>query len=69
MGTKIRASREKCVGAGTCVTLAPSVFDQSEDDSIVILLKEEVAEGEYAAVAEAIDFCPAQALWFEGGAE
>jgi ferredoxin len=65
MGPKIRANRDKCVGAGFCVTLAPTVFDQGDDDAIVELLKDDVTDEELAAVEEAVDFCPAQAIWLE----
>jgi ferredoxin len=65
MSIKVRASREKCVGAGTCVTLAPAVFDQDDDDAIVKLLKEDVSDDERDAVEQAVDFCPAQAIWLE----
>jgi ferredoxin len=65
MSIKVRASREKCVGAGSCVTLAPAVFDQDDDDAIVKLLKEDVSDDERDAVEQAADFCPAQAIWLE----
>lgn len=60
---KIVADKHKCVGAGTCVVIAPDVFDQDDADGIVILLNEEPAEDRRAAVLEAIDFCPAQAIF------
>lgn len=65
MSIKVQASREKCVGAGTCVSLAPTVFDQDDDDAIVRLLKDDVSDDELGAVEEAVDFCPAQAIWLE----
>jgi ferredoxin len=65
MAAKIRASREKCVGAGTCVTLAPTIFDQGEDDAIVELLQEDIGDELLATVEEAIDACPARAIWLE----
>jgi ferredoxin len=59
---KIVADKHKCVGAGTCVVIAPDVFDQDDADGIVLLLTEEPGEDRRAAVTEAVDFCPAQAL-------
>ena len=59
---KVVADKHKCVGAGTCVVIAPDVFDQDDADGIVVLLKEEPSEDRRAAVTEAVDFCPAQAL-------
>jgi ferredoxin len=55
----------RCVGAGTCVTLAPAVFDQDDSDALVTLLKEDISDDELGAVEEAVDFCPAQAIWLE----
>ena len=39
-GHEIRIGREKCVGAGTCVTATPSVFDQTEDGTVKLLKRE-----------------------------
>jgi ferredoxin len=58
---KFVAEKDKCIGAGTCVVIAPDIFDQ-DDDGIVHILNEEVGEDRRAAVNEAIDFCPARAL-------
>jgi ferredoxin len=59
---KVVADTLKCVGAGTCVGIAPDIFDQGDVDGIVKLLEEEPGEDRRAAVQEAVDFCPAQAL-------
>ena len=59
---KVVADEHKCVGAGTCVVVAPAVFDQDDADGIVVVLQDEPGEDQRAAVEEAIDFCPAQAL-------
>ena len=59
---KVVADKHKCVGAGTCVVVAPAVFDQDDADGIVVVLQDEPGEDQRAAVEEAIDFCPAQAL-------
>ncbi|MFC4123008.1 ferredoxin [Nonomuraea zeae] len=59
---KVTVDEEKCCGAGQCVLIAPEVFDQNEDDGIVILLEAEPAEGQYAAVREAAAVCPAAAI-------
>jgi ferredoxin len=52
----------KCCGAGQCVLLAPEVFDQGEDDGIVILLDPEPAGESHAAVREAAGVCPTAAI-------
>ncbi|MFJ9582552.1 ferredoxin [Streptomyces acidicola] len=59
---KVTADQNKCCGAGQCVLLAPGVFDQREEDGIVVLLDEEPPEHLRAAVREAADMCPASAI-------
>ncbi|MEU6714571.1 ferredoxin [Nonomuraea purpurea] len=59
---KVTVDEAKCCGAGQCVLLAPEVFDQREDDGIVVLLEAEPAEGLHAAVREAAAVCPAGAI-------
>ncbi|MGC5012297.1 ferredoxin [Streptosporangium sp. DT93] len=51
-----------CCGAGQCVLLAPGVFDQGEDDGIVVLLDPAPAESLHAAVREAAAVCPTSAI-------
>jgi ferredoxin len=59
---KIVVDEAKCCGAGQCVLIAPEVFDQNEDDGIVILLEAEPAADRHAAVREAAAVCPAAAI-------
>ncbi|QUH03608.1 ferredoxin [Saccharopolyspora erythraea] len=59
---KITVDEEKCCGAGSCVLAAPEVFDQRDEDGVVVLLDAEPAEGLHAAVREAADVCPAAAI-------
>ena len=58
---KIEADRELCIAAGNCVLSAEAVFDQ-DDDGIVLLLADEVPEGEEERVREAVKLCPSGAL-------
>lgn len=58
----VTVDEEKCCGAGQCVLLAPEVFDQRDDDGIVVLLSPEPAEEHHAAVREAAAVCPAAAI-------
>jgi ferredoxin len=62
---RVRANQAKCVGAGSCVALAPAVFDQDDDNGIVKVLDEHPSESERSAVEQAVEFCPAQAVWIE----
>lgn len=59
---KITVDEEKCCGAGQCVMIAPEVFDQRDDDGIVVLLDAEPAAEQHAAVQESADVCPAAAI-------
>ena len=62
---KIIADTGKCVGAGQCVLTEPALFDQSENDGMIIVLNER-PEGELVEKArEAAHVCPSQALSLE----
>lgn len=59
---KITVDEEKCCGAGQCVMIAPEVFDQRDEDGIVVLLEAEPDAAHHAAVREAASVCPASAI-------
>jgi ferredoxin len=59
---KIAVDTEKCCGAGQCVLTAPDVFDQRDEDGIVVLLVSEPTGELHAAVQEAAQICPAAAI-------
>jgi ferredoxin len=59
---RVTVHEEKCIGAGQCVLAAPRVFDQREDDGVVILLNENPAESERGEVDEAAALCPAAVI-------
>jgi ferredoxin len=58
---KISADRDVCISAGNCVMTAGAVFDQ-DDDGIVVVLVDEVPEGEEDHAREAVKLCPSEAL-------
>lgn len=58
----IVVDQDKCCGAGSCVLLAPDVFDQRDEDGIVVLLDAEPPNELHGAVQEAVDMCPAGAI-------
>jgi ferredoxin len=58
---KVEADREVCISAGNCVMAADAVFDQDED-GIVVVLVDDVPDGEENHVREAVKLCPSQAL-------
>jgi ferredoxin len=59
---KIEIDQDKCVAAGQCVLAAFDVFDQRDDDGIVVLLDAAPPEAQYEAVREAAQLCPALAI-------
>ncbi|MEU1299394.1 ferredoxin [Streptomyces shenzhenensis] len=65
---KITVEEEKCCGAGQCVLIAPEVFDQRDDDGIVILLDAAPAEDQHEQVREAAAVCPAACLHLDDNA-
>jgi ferredoxin len=58
---KIAADREVCISAGNCVMAADAIFDQ-DDDGIVVVLVDDVPDGEEDHAREAVRLCPSQAL-------
>ncbi|MEU4049848.1 ferredoxin [Streptomyces olivaceus] len=59
---KITVDEEKCCGAGQCVLIAPEVFDQRDEDGIVVLLAAEPAAEHHGLVRESASVCPAAAI-------
>ncbi|WP_454857204.1 ferredoxin [Promicromonospora soli] len=59
---KVVVEEPRCVAAGQCVLLAPEVFDQRDDDGIVVLLEESPGPELHDAVRESAVACPAAAI-------
>jgi ferredoxin len=59
---KVEIDDVACVGAGQCVLLAPEVFDQRDEDGIVLLLDDSPAPALQDAVRESAQVCPAAAI-------
>lgn len=51
-----------CCGSGSCVLSAPEVFDQDDDNGLVVLLAEQPPEHQWEAVEEALECCPTGAI-------
>ncbi|WP_249730027.1 MULTISPECIES: ferredoxin [unclassified Chelatococcus] len=62
---RVLIEQARCCGAGQCVLAAPDIFDQREEDGIVILLQENPPEESRADVLQAIKVCPALAIRLE----
>jgi ferredoxin len=59
---RVTADREVCIGSGNCVFAAPRVFDQDDEEGLVVLLTEEADAGDADAVRDAVAHCPSGAL-------
>ncbi|MEV0375971.1 ferredoxin [Streptomyces sp. NPDC050636] len=59
---KILIDEDKCVGAGQCVLAAADVFDQRDEDGVVILLDAVPPRELLPQVKDAAVRCPALAI-------
>ncbi|GAB3568792.1 ferredoxin [Amycolatopsis endophytica] len=62
---KVIVDQDACVGSGQCVLAAPEVFDQRDEDGIVVLLEENPPSGQADDVRQAAAVCPALAIRVE----
>jgi ferredoxin len=61
MGLRIEVDFDKCESNAVCMGVAPKYFEVRDDDFLYVL-QEEVDGGDEAAVREAVDRCPKQAI-------
>ena len=59
---KIQIDKARCIAAGQCVLQAPKVFDQNEEDGIVILLNDNPTEDLWESTRMAARLCPSEAI-------
>jgi ferredoxin len=59
---KVVVDEDKCCAGGQCVLAAPDVFDQRDEDGIVVLLTGNPGPELHASVREAAQICPAAAI-------
>jgi ferredoxin len=64
---RVTVDSDGCIASGQCVWAVPEVFDQSPDESTVVLLDPEPPEEHHAQVREAVVVCPARAIRIEEG--
>lgn len=62
---KVSVDQDKCVASGQCVIAAADVFDQRDEDGVVVLLQDTPSEALAGAVEEAAALCPAMAITVE----
>ena len=61
---RLKVDSTKCSGIGICEMTAPAVY-QVADDGLSHVVRDEPADDDMAAVAEAIANCPTAALSIE----
>jgi len=59
---KVTVEQDKCVASGQCVMAAPDVFDQRDEDGIVVLLHPSPPTGQAEGIKQAAALCPALAI-------
>jgi ferredoxin len=59
---KVSVDQDKCVSSGMCVMNAAEVFDQNDDDGVVVLLVEEPGSALAEDTRKAAAACPALAI-------
>ncbi|EHR61884.1 ferredoxin [Saccharomonospora cyanea] len=62
---KITVDQDKCVASGQCVVAAEQVFDQRDEDGVVVLLDAAPPAEVAADVRHAASVCPALAIHVE----
>ena len=66
---RLEVDQAKCVASGQCVFTAPEVFDQREDDGVVVLRTEEPDDALLPRVRNAEAQCPAAAIRLLNGSQ
>ena len=59
---RVIIDQDKCVASGQCVFTAPAVFDQRDDDGVVVLVTANPPASDLDSVREAAMLCPAEAI-------
>jgi ferredoxin len=59
---RVSVDQQMCVSSGQCVFTAPSVFDQRDDDGVVVLITADPPISDVDSVREAAMLCPAEAI-------
>jgi len=62
---KVIVDQDKCVSSGQCVLNASEVFDQRDEDGVVVLLNENPRPEQADNVRQAAAQCPAQVIKVE----
>ena len=58
--TKAQVDRDLCIGAATCATIAPKVFEMDEENKAIVL---SVASDNAENILAAAESCPTKAVF------
>jgi ferredoxin len=62
---RVIADLDRCIAAGSCAAVAAAVFDQRDEDGVVVVLQAEPSEDEYESVRLAASMCPSAVITIE----
>lgn len=62
---KVKVDQGVCASSGNCVMHAPAVFDQREEDGVVVLINDSPPAEHADAARKAAAACPALAIHIE----
>jgi ferredoxin len=62
---KVTVDQDKCVSSGQCVLNAGELFDQRDDDAVVVLLNDHPLPDQAENARKAAAACPALAIDIE----
>jgi ferredoxin len=62
---KVTVDQDKCVSSGQCVLNAGEIFDQRDDDGVVVLLTDRPPADQAENARKAAAACPALAIDIE----
>ncbi|OBI40695.1 ferredoxin [Mycobacterium kyorinense] len=62
---KVTVDQDACASSGNCVMRAPEIFDQRDDDGVVVLLNNHPSAEQADDARGAAAVCPAQAIHIE----
>jgi ferredoxin len=62
---KITVDQDKCIAAGMCVMEAPELFDQRDEDGVVVLLNDSPTQDQIPSARRATALCPAAIIFLD----
>lgn len=62
---KVTANQDVCASSGNCVMYAGEVFDQRDDDGVVVVINDNPSADLHDAVRRAVAGCPTRAIQIE----